>query len=240
MEGLYEDIAERMVGDIDFIVSMKEFQKTIALLKKDEYNEIQVGLPKFHRHYPSMGKENRLVAIEIHKDLLDNLYSSKFNYSHIQKGLIQVNTFQFLGPIDQFHYNILVHQLNDSGWEYNTISLRKGYDIYLISKKMDVENYVTHLKNFNNPINGFIATSNVLFNNSLTFIKNKETEKYVNRYMKLLSASDSDRKKNYERTRLYLFFSSRIRIVLKSFYMKDYRNWLIENISEKIKKKINN
>ena len=51
LEGLYEDIAERMVGDIDFIVSKEEYRKTISLLKRNEYNEIEIGFPKFHRHY---------------------------------------------------------------------------------------------------------------------------------------------------------------------------------------------
>jgi hypothetical protein len=234
LEGLYEDIAERMVGDIDFIVSMEEYRKTISLLKRNEYNEIEIGFPKFHRHYPSMGKENRIVAIEIHKDLLEDTYSPKYNYSHIKNDLIKVANFQLLGHIDQFHFNILVHQMNDSGWIYNTISLRKGYDIFLISKKIDIKNYLYNLNEFNNPINCFIAANNELFNSSVPFIKNKKTEKYVNNYMKLLNASNSYRKKNHKRTSLYLVFSSKIRIVIKSFYKKDYRNWLFEKIANKL------
>ena len=34
IEGLYNDIAERMVGDIDFLVDEKQFLKTINLFKK--------------------------------------------------------------------------------------------------------------------------------------------------------------------------------------------------------------
>ena len=34
LEGLYEDIAERMVGDIDFIFSPEDYPKAIELLKK--------------------------------------------------------------------------------------------------------------------------------------------------------------------------------------------------------------
>ena len=34
LEGLYDDIAERMVGDIDFIFSKIDFPKAITLLKE--------------------------------------------------------------------------------------------------------------------------------------------------------------------------------------------------------------
>ena len=34
LEGLYEDIGERMVGDIDFLFSKKDFLKAIDILKK--------------------------------------------------------------------------------------------------------------------------------------------------------------------------------------------------------------
>ncbi|MDB9760176.1 nucleotidyltransferase family protein [bacterium] len=34
LEGLYEDIGERMVGDIDFLFSEKDFLKAIDILKK--------------------------------------------------------------------------------------------------------------------------------------------------------------------------------------------------------------
>ena len=38
LEGLYEDIGERMVGDIDFLVPEKDFFKAIDILKNDSYH----------------------------------------------------------------------------------------------------------------------------------------------------------------------------------------------------------
>ena len=37
LAGLYEDVAERMVGDIDFIVSKEEFPKAITVLRDNGY-----------------------------------------------------------------------------------------------------------------------------------------------------------------------------------------------------------
>jgi len=40
LEGLYEDISERMVGDIDFIVSNEEFDKTIKCIENFGYSKV--------------------------------------------------------------------------------------------------------------------------------------------------------------------------------------------------------
>ena len=40
LEGLYEDIGERMIGDIDFIVPKGEYKKAIEKLSDDGYNTI--------------------------------------------------------------------------------------------------------------------------------------------------------------------------------------------------------
>ena len=37
ISGLYEDIAERMVGDIDFIISKEDYPKAIKILKNEKY-----------------------------------------------------------------------------------------------------------------------------------------------------------------------------------------------------------
>ena len=36
LEGLYEDVGERMIGDIDFLFSEEDFSKAIDVLKKDK------------------------------------------------------------------------------------------------------------------------------------------------------------------------------------------------------------
>ena len=145
---LYDDIGERMLGDIDFIVSKKDYEKTIHLLKEFGYSPIEYNVPKFHRHYPSMIKNNNIGAIEVHKELLREKFSPKFNYSHIEHNLIKIKNFYLIAYPKQLHYNLLVHQINDFGFIYNFISLRKAYDVYLLSKKVNMKNYLDELNEF--------------------------------------------------------------------------------------------
>ena len=67
LEELYEDIGERMVGDIDFIFSKEEYPKAIELLTNDGYSRMYNTDYIFpgHRHYPRLVKEGKLSLIHI-------------------------------------------------------------------------------------------------------------------------------------------------------------------------------
>ena len=41
LAGIYEDIAERMVGDIDFIFSKQDYPKAITILREFGYSEVK-------------------------------------------------------------------------------------------------------------------------------------------------------------------------------------------------------
>ena len=66
--GIYDDIAERMVGDIDFIFSEKDYPKAIIVLREFGYSNVSKHEYHFpnQRHYRRLKKENSIAAIEIH------------------------------------------------------------------------------------------------------------------------------------------------------------------------------
>ena len=71
LAGIYEDIAERMVGDIDFIFSKEDYPKSIAILREFGYSDvfkIDNNYPQF-KHYQRIRNANNIAAIEIHKEL---------------------------------------------------------------------------------------------------------------------------------------------------------------------------
>ena len=59
LTGIYDDIAERMVGDIDFIFSKKDYSKAISVLREFGYSE--VGKHRYHfpynKHYEDFKKK---------------------------------------------------------------------------------------------------------------------------------------------------------------------------------------
>ncbi|TXD54904.1 nucleotidyltransferase family protein, partial [Polaribacter sp. IC066] len=87
LAGLYTDIAERMVGDIDFIFSKETYPKAIKVLRENGYLEVletDYDFPEF-KHYPRLKKEGAIAAVEIHKELLIEKFSDEFNYHFVAK-----------------------------------------------------------------------------------------------------------------------------------------------------------
>ena len=92
--GLYEDIAERMVGDIDFIFSKEDYSKVISMLLEHGYEEViktDYNWPMF-KHYPRLKKENTIAAVEIHKELLLEKYANENMKLNLSESYYLCNT----------------------------------------------------------------------------------------------------------------------------------------------------
>ena len=235
LEGLYEDIAERMVGDIDFIVSKVEYQKTINLLLNHEYLKVSdssFNFPAF-KHYPRLFKKNSIAAVEIHKELTIEKYASVFNYELIIKNCFTQKNISFLGYNHQLCLSIIAKQINDYGVYFKNIALRNGYDVFLLSKKTDCIKPIENLGPLFNPLTNFIAICNYTLGEitTLQYKASKETDTILAFNRKLLN-NDLFRKKHFKRSQRKLFFKTRISILFKSFCNKEIRGWLFERLTK--------
>ena len=236
LEGLYEDIGERMVGDIDFIFSTDDYPKAITILTKNRYtkvHEIDYGFPN-HRHYYRLQKKNRVAAVEIHKELLIKKYSNEFNYDLISKDSQIINGIAVMSFQNQLCLSIIAKQINDSGQHYKNIALRNGYDVFLLSKKTDAKTAFQKLNKLYNPLNGFLAICYNVFGqiNSLEYNKTNDTKIYTSFFERLISEK-SFRKKHQSKTSKKIFLKNRLNIIYKSIFNKAHRSWLIKRITDK-------
>jgi hypothetical protein len=158
LEDLYDDIGERMVGDIDFIVSKEEYDKTIQVLKNDGYKKVfDKNHPEF-KHYPRLHKTDikNIAAIEIHKELLAESYAKEFNYKIIKRDIQHINGINVLSYANQINLTIIAKQINDKGTIFKNISLRNSYDLFLLSKKANAKQSIHIFQKLFNPLNNFI------------------------------------------------------------------------------------
>ena len=134
LAGLYDDIAERMVGDIDFIFSKEDYPKAIVVLEANGYFDVLMTDNKYpqFKHYQRLKKENNIAAVEIHKELLVEKYASEFNYSFIKKDSQIIRSVNVLSFANKLNLSILANQINDSGSYYKTMALRNAYDVFLL------------------------------------------------------------------------------------------------------------
>lgn len=238
LSGLYNDISERMLGDIDFIVSKEDYLKSVKVLRDFGYSEAtkyEYYFP-YKKHYRKLQKENNIAAIEIHKELLDkNKYANEFNFSFVEKDIQILNGANVLSNANGLNLSIITNQINDNGFCYKTIPLRNAYDVFLFSKKTNAKEAVYSLNKLSDPLNCFLAGCYEVFNhvNSLDYKKTKNAATYLrvlNNQLTNLKAT----KRRYNLIKRYLFFKSKLNIFYNSILYKDYRVWLFRRLTEKI------
>ena len=82
LSNVFEDIGERMIGDIDFIIQGKDEEKIKKVLEKNKYcSKKPFSLFRFFKHQTSSKEthKNKIIAIEPHLKLLDARYRCAFN-----------------------------------------------------------------------------------------------------------------------------------------------------------------
>lgn len=236
LEGLYDDMAERMVGDIDFIVPEKSYQKTIEILKNDGYAKVhdtRYDFPSF-KHYPRLNKPNKIAAAEIHKELLLEEYANEFNYNFIFKNIQEINNIFFLGLQDQLSLSIIAKQINDHGNSFKDMSLRNAYDVFLLSKKCNSKNAVERFNKLFNPLNNFLAICNETFNKpeSIQYTKTKVAENYMKEFYYYLEHQGLANKNRLKNIKKYNF-KVRLNKLKKIFVSKEFRIWFFKSLFDK-------
>ncbi len=233
LEGLYYDIAERMVGDIDFLVSDEEFKKSIEILKSNGYSEFhkdRFDTTKFNRHYPKMIKENRIASIEVHYKMVSDKQFSFFNYNFISKSLKKQNNFFSLSDENKIIMTSINRLFNDLGKATMSFNLRSSYDLFILSQSTSPLNSIKKGLHFQD-LNLFLFSSYKVLGSpkSIDFIENQSTIAFYNKQIYFLL--NPEQSKNIEkRTKFKNIFKYRATLLFKSLFNKKMRKYIIQKI----------
>ena len=231
--GIYEDIGERMVGDIDFIFSKEDYPKAIIALKEFGYYR-KAPLLSNHRHYSRLIKKDSIAAVEIHKDLLLEKYVNEFNYSFVNKDSQVIDGTAVLSYGNKLNLSIIANQINNSGFHFKTMALRNAYDVFLLSKKTNAKVAVHALDKLTNPLNCFLASCYEVFDrvDSLEYNKNAKTAFYLSGFNNQFNNLKTTKSKS-KRIQIYLYIKVSLKIILNSIIYKNYRVWLFNVLTDK-------
>ena len=227
--GLYTEITERMVGDIDFLFSSQDYPKAIQILKGHgyHYTDNSERLKLDHRHYPRLINKEHIAAIEIHSELLRKPYSQEFNYDTIKSSIQVVDNLAMLSDANMLNLSILAGQINDYGYLYRRIALRNAYDVFLLSKKVSAKNAVNTISSLKNPLHCFLAACGEVFNNpdSLEYTQTKKTKAYLNMFKELFT-NPKKVNRRIARIKTYLYLKYVLGFLYNGIFYKKYRSWL--------------
>ena len=233
LSGIYEDIAERMIGDIDFIFSKEEYSKAITVLIEFGYYRKAPSIPT-KRHYSRLIKKGSIAAVEIHKDLLLEKYVNEFNYSFVNKDSQVIDGTAVLSYANKLNLSIIANQINDNGFYYKTMALRNAYDVFLLSKKTNAKDAVYSLDKLSHPLNCFLAACYEVFDrvDSLEYNKTTKTTLYLRDFnSQFTNPIPTKRKPIFNK--IYLYIKSSSKILYKSIIYKEYRVWLLNILTDK-------
>jgi len=237
LDELYSDPGERVISDIDCLVSAKNFNRAVELLKAEGYTHPPfhtASLPMMH-HYPSLFKAQEPAQIEIHRypvgrrqlkyvdldAMTSQLFQSDISHSpHILKGH------------DQILINVIHSQLKDKGQYYANIPLRNIYEFYKLSKKHDLSQMEISHPHLRLVINNYIAVASKVFSPAFKFpIKKRlRTKLFVLRF----ELSKSNRLYfRWSQTSRSLFdlLHTYLHIISRAFVRKDFRKYLRARLS---------
>lgn len=143
----FDDISERMVGDIDILVSDSDYFKSHEVLKKINY-EKQKGFREIgHRHGPRLINKSELFAVEIHKKLL-SYNNKKLDPTEYLRSKKIINGHCLPSDKNLAKHLILSFMINDYGNLNAAANLRLIYDIKKVSFNLIKNDLCKEVKRF--------------------------------------------------------------------------------------------
>ena len=140
LDGLYRDIGERIIGDIDFLVPEEDYLKAAGIMLAQGYEKPtpDYGMAASAKHFPRLFRKDVPADVEIHRAPVNIIHSRYFNASMIfrDKKCVPAHPGCYI-PSDEHKIiqNFIHAQLDHQGYRLADASLRDLYDLYLLSKR---------------------------------------------------------------------------------------------------------
>lgn len=237
LEGLYKDIGERMIGDIDILLPFDEIETAVQLLQEQGYSNsygMSAEALKKLRHFPRLISEKSVAAIEIHHELVHEPYREKYNFEVINeaKELIPGSGNIYMpSHAHQVVFNIMHAQMNDSGFSARKLFLRQIYDLLLLSEKADTLQSIRQVGRYSRHLNSNIALAAHMLHHPkvLTYHDSFLAGNFIRQTIFFL-----DHPKLHRYFRMQAYLGSRLsrycRAVIKAFSSKAERKELMKKV----------
>lgn len=143
LDGLYSDLGERMIHDIDFLVEEEDYLKTAVILERAGYCHDGSSYIDYQslKHYPCLYKSDEPVVIEIHRLPVPQKYTDQFNSHSVFRDKKAVHGKPGVYVPSEKHkliHTFIHSQLSDLGHAYQQSTFRGFNDLYLLSKRVPV------------------------------------------------------------------------------------------------------
>ncbi|MBE7629013.1 nucleotidyltransferase family protein [Tenacibaculum piscium] len=232
LDNLYEDIAERMVGDIDILIKEDNCLPAFKILQEHGYTNKVSELFNDHRHLPRITHPKKIAAVEIHKQMLREEKSKSFNYETVKNSLKTTNNVTLLSFENQIKLTIFSKFINDFNYQLKNISLRAAYDLFLLGNKLESKTIIEN-SNLYKELNAGLNLYTIILSKPeyLYFTSNRGSDLFTKKAIKNLDVNFKTRL-NRKTITLLIWFKEKISTFLKFFYKKSYLLLLFSKLTD--------
>ena len=138
---IYQEIGERMIGDIDLLVDKKQLSLVKDLLEKENYypsektNFFEIN----EKHIKRRVNKKKIFAVEVHTKLTNN--AKIIDENRMLKNKIKIDNVLLPSPKSMIKHTIYNWQINDNGYSQFRYSYRCIYDYIMLTKKYRIDVY---------------------------------------------------------------------------------------------------
>ena len=234
---LYNDMGERMIGDIDLLVHEEDYLPAAHLLEKDGYTaSIKVFTDiESAKHYPRLWKAGVPADIEIHRIPVNQPFINWYNTEIIDSEKRAINeavSYFVLSDNHKVIHNFIHSQLSNKGDDYGIVSLRDIYDIYLLSNRISLVATLPSIHEKRKAITYFLFAGKALGIPKKNYAEESVQARlfYLKHYLNQSSALffQTNRSLRYMSERIIFGYSVQF---FKSFYSKKMRQSVIDRLS---------
>jgi len=171
LQELYPDNGDRIMSDIDILLSQEDLAKAACLLYENGYfhpDEFNDDNFEKHHHLPGFEHRDKIAMVEIHHSLFPGRYSKLISNAEIatEKRKLDGIDAWVLSYRHQVALNFVHDQLVDDGFKYKAMVIKGLYDFFLMAKNEPEQNATSILSGFNRKFNAYSFFASALFNHS--------------------------------------------------------------------------
>lgn len=237
---LYDDPAERMIGDIDLLLRESDIEKAAQLLIDTGYDPIIKYNRVIHKnlkHYPRLVNGNQPAAVEIHRKVIRPPHDKNFSFNSINQPKQKIDgSWDVYIPAEKhlIIHNMLNAQINDKAYLRSTVLLRQLYDLILLSRKTNPQIALKEFGKYKKIANAYLASASWIFDNpkSISYKNNLHLRFFKVRFWFFLNNPGLF----YTLYKFVIYFTWRIgrylSLILRSFFCKEARSEFLTRVCD--------
>jgi hypothetical protein len=239
IDKLYSDPAERIMGDIDLLVTETEYLKAAQILI--DYGYTESNLFYFDdvttlKHYPRLSHQEKIASVEIHRLPVDDNYVKWLNQDIIRRTIKKAEEYPncyVMSDEDKITLNFIHSQLTNKGHKSGVVPLRDVYDLFLLAEKVNLTDLLRKIIPYKKAGNYFFLSQRILGVNIGYLAKPTLSNKWLLFKHDLNFKSKAFYTVNKITTELYERLIIRYSgLIFKSFYSKKIRSFISKRLKE--------